>query len=178
MIQGQIYAQQLKNVSAARTAYANEEDDGKDIKARAFLEKARLAVPKDERLWAESARVEERSSGAGSAQAKLMLARALQECPTSGLLWSMNLWAEHQPTRKFRSVDPLKKSSGDPLIVCTVARLFWQERKIKKAREWLRRAVKVDKDIGDVWGRWLKFEKQYGTEEYQEIVKRGCESAG
>ncbi|KAJ2928272.1 hypothetical protein H1R20_g8821, partial [Candolleomyces eurysporus] len=195
MIQGQIYAQHLKNVPAARTAYANgikacpkeptlwilasrlEEHDGKSIKARALLEKARLAVPKDERLWAESARVEERSSGAGSAQAKSMLARALQECPTSGLLWSMSIWAEPRPTRKSRSVDALKKSSDDPLIVCTVARLFWQERKIEKAREWFRRAVKADKDLGDVWGWWLKFEKQHGTEEYQEIVKRECESA-
>jgi pre-mRNA-processing factor 6 len=89
----------------------------------------------------------------------------------------MSIWAEPRPTRKSRSVDALKKSSDDPLIVCTVARLFWQERKIEKAREWFRRAVKADKDLGDVWGWWLKFEEQHGTEEYREIVKRECEGA-
>ncbi|KAJ3544729.1 hypothetical protein NMY22_g2667 [Coprinellus aureogranulatus] len=195
MIQGQIYQHNLKNIPAARAAFANgikacpkepilwilasrlEEADNKSIKARALLEKARLAVPGDERLWAESVRVEERSGG--TAQAKAMLARGLQECPSSGLLWSMSIWSEPRPMRKSRSVDALKKSADDPIIICTVARLFWQERKIEKAREWFRRAVKAEGGAsnGDIWGWWLKFERQHGTEEYREIVKRECVQA-
>lgn len=96
---------------------------------------------------------------------------ALQECPTSGLLWSMAIWAEPRPTRKSRSADALRKAADDPLIMCTVARLFWAERKIEKARSWFQKAVDVDRDfdrsthrhIGDLWGWWLKFERQHGV---------------
>ncbi|KAJ8588177.1 hypothetical protein M405DRAFT_934289 [Rhizopogon salebrosus TDB-379] len=194
MIQGQIHQMQ-KNFPAARASYAVglkacpkevtlwvlasrlEELDGRSIKARALLEKGRLVNPANEVLWAESVGVEERSGGA--AQAKAMLARGLQECPSSGLLWSMSIWAEPRPTRKSRSVDALKKSKDNPLITCTVARLFWAERKIEKARQWFSRSVTTeqDKDIGDHWGWWLKFERQHGTPEYVEEVIKQCIAA-
>ncbi|KIJ43896.1 hypothetical protein M422DRAFT_75492 [Sphaerobolus stellatus SS14] len=180
MIQGQIHQQQ-NNFAAARASFAAgikacpkevtlwilaarlEEKDGKSIKARALLEKARLVNPTNERLWAEAVGVEERSGA--PAQAKTVLARALQECSSSGLLWSMAIWAEPRPTRKSRSTDALTKSENHPLVICAVARLFWAERKIEKARQWFARAVgsEVGADIGDVWAWWMKFERQHGT---------------
>ena len=178
MIQGQIH-QSKQIFAAARASFAAgfkacpkevtlwvlasrlEEEDGKSIKARALLERARLINPANDILWAEAVGVEERSGGA--AQAKSMLARGLQECPTSGHLWSMSIWSEPRPMRKSRSVDALKKSADNPMIICTVARLFWAERKIEKARQWFERAVATDTDLGDSWGWWLKFERQHGT---------------
>ncbi|KAG5221482.1 Pre-mRNA-processing factor [Salix suchowensis] len=73
-----------------------EEKDGKSIKARCLMEKARLVNPANDELWAEAVHVEERAAITSSttqaqAQAKAMLARGLQECPTSGVLWSANL---------------------------------------------------------------------------------------
>ncbi|KAF7355056.1 hypothetical protein MSAN_01421100 [Mycena sanguinolenta] len=192
MIQGQILQSQ-GNFSAARAAFAAglkacpkepqlwilasrlEEADKKSIKARAILEKARQVNPANDVLWAEAVGVEERSGGA--AQAKAMLARSLQECPTSGLLWSMSIWAEPRPMRKARSVDALKKSADNPVIICTVARLFWAERKIEKARQWFGRAVATDPDLGDSWAWWLKFERQHGTEEHREEVRKKCVAA-
>ena len=192
MIQGQIH-QAAHNCSAARSAYSAglkaipkdinlwvlasrlEEADGKSIRARALLEKARLVNPKSDVLWAEAVQVEERSGAA--AQGKALLARALQECPTSGLLWSMAIWSEARPQRKARSVDALKKCADDPLVICTVARLFWAERKIEKARQWFDRAVSAGPDCGDTWGWWLKFERQHGTALQQEDVVRRCVGA-
>ncbi|KAF5352069.1 hypothetical protein D9758_009441 [Tetrapyrgos nigripes] len=200
IIQGQIHQSQGK-ISAARGSFSAgikacpkeptlwilasrlEEADGKSIKARALLEKARQVNPGNDELWAEAVGVEERSGGA--AQAKSMLARGLQECPTSGLLWTMSIWAEPRPMRKTRSLDALKKSNDNPLIICTVARLFWAERKIEKARQWFQRAVpprqddatETGADIGDLWGWWLKFERQHGTEEHREEVRVKCEQA-
>ncbi|ESK96430.1 mrna splicing factor (prp1 zer1) [Moniliophthora roreri MCA 2997] len=201
MIQGQIHVSQ-KNYPAARGSFAAgykacpkeptlwiltsrlEEADGKSIKARALLEKARQVNPGNDFIWAESVGVEERSGGA--APGKAMLARALQECPSSGLLWSMLIWSEPRPMRKTRALDALKKSNDSPLIICTVARLFWAERKLEKAREWFQRAVPprqesadVDNgaDIGDLWGWWLKFERQHGTEEQREAVRIKCVAA-
>ncbi|KAJ7499175.1 PRP1 splicing factor, N-terminal-domain-containing protein [Mycena latifolia] len=192
MIQGQILQSQ-QNFPAARASFSAglkacpkeatlwilasrlEEADNKSIKARAILEKGRLVNPANDILWAEAVGVEERSGGA--AQAKAMLARSLQECPTSGLLWSMSIWAEPRPMRKARSVDALKKSADNPVIICTVARLFWAERKIEKARQWFGRAVATDPDLGDSWAWWLKFERQHGTEEHRDEVRKKCVAA-
>ncbi|KAJ8508012.1 hypothetical protein ONZ45_g9676 [Pleurotus djamor] len=199
MIQGQIH-ESRSSIPHARASYAAgikvcpksiplwilasrlEERDGKSIKARALLEKARLVNPANDELWAESVRVEERAAKTSStaqaqAQAKSMLARGLQECPTSGTLWSMAIWAEPRPVRKTRSVDALKKSADDPIIVCTVARLFWAERKIEKARTWFGRAVGINEDWGESWAWWLNFERMHGTEEYREEVVRRCIAA-
>ncbi|KAH0586042.1 hypothetical protein H2248_007319 [Termitomyces sp. 'cryptogamus'] len=192
MIQGQIHQLQ-KNYPAARASFSAgykacpkettlwilasrlEEADGKSIKARALLEKARMVNPASDILWAEAVNVEERSAGA--IQAKAMLARGLQDCPASGLLWSMAIWTEARPMRKARSVDALKKSKYDPVILCAVARLFWQERKLEKARQWFERAVTTEPDLGDSWAWWLKFERQHGTEEHREIVRDKCVAA-
>ncbi|KDQ51251.1 hypothetical protein JAAARDRAFT_140512 [Jaapia argillacea MUCL 33604] len=192
MIQGQIY-QDKKDYPTARASFSAgikacpkevtlwilasrlEEADGKSIKSRALLEKARQIIPANDQLWAEAVGVEERAGGA--TQAKAVLARGLQECPTSGTLWSLSIWAEPRPSRKSRSVDALKKSADDPVIICTVARLFWAERKIEKARQWFERAVKTNEDLGDTWAWWLKFERQHGTKEYQEEVVRRCIAA-
>jgi pre-mRNA-processing factor 6 len=192
MIKGQIH-QAAKDYSAARAAYSAglkavpknitlwvlasrlEEADGKSIRSRALLEKARLVNPKSDVLWAEAIGIEERSGAA--AQGKALLARALQECPSSGLLWSMAIWAEARPQRKARSVDALKKCADDPLVICTVARLFWAERKIEKARQWFDRAVSAGPDIGDAWAWWLKFERQHGTAAQAEEITRRCMGA-
>lgn len=89
---------------------------------------------------------------------------ALQALPSSGLLHSYSVWLEPRPTRKTRSVDALKKTNNAPSVIVTVARLFWAERKIEKARDWFGRAVAADPDYGDAWAWWWKFEKQHGTE--------------
>ncbi|KAF9485914.1 hypothetical protein BDN70DRAFT_870869 [Pholiota conissans] len=192
MIQGQIH-ESLNHVPAARASYAAgtkacpkeptlwimaarlEEKDGKSIKARALLDKARLINPANDRLWAEAVGVEERSGGA--VQAKAMLARAIQECPSSGLLWSMALWAEPRASRKTKSVDALRTTKDSPLVVCTVARVLWADRVVERARDWFGRASVLDPDMGDVWGWWLKFERQHGNEEQREIVRNKCIAA-
>ena len=179
MMQGQIY-QSRNDYPAARSSFGAgvkacpkeptlwilasqlEEADGKSIKARALLEKARLVNSGNELLWAESVGVEERSGGA--AQAKTMLARALQECPSSGLLWSMAIWAEPRAARKTKGVDALRKTKDHPLVVCAVARVLWADRVVGRARDWFGRATATNPDLGDIWGWWLKFERQHGTE--------------
>jgi len=182
-----------KNVMLWILASRLEELDGKSIKARALLERARMVNPASEQLWGEAVGVEERSGGA--TQAKAMLARGmddyynttrvtpdliflgLQECPESGLLWTQSIWSEPRPARKTRSADALRKTKDNPLVICTVARIFWSERKIEKAREWFGRALAQDSDLGDVWAWWLKFEMQHGTEETRQEVVNRCVTA-
>ncbi|GAA6004191.1 hypothetical protein JCM10207_002474 [Rhodosporidiobolus poonsookiae] len=151
-----------------------EEKAGVRIKARALLEKARSLNPKSEDVWLESVKVEERD---GSGAAKPMLARALQTLPASGLLHSHSVWNEPRPTRKTRSVDALKKTNNSPAVIVTVARLFWAERKLDKARDWFGRAVAAEPDYGDAWAWWWRFEKQHGNEDTRKSLFEKCTAA-
>lgn len=117
MIQGQIH-QDRKNYAAARASFATginqcskevtlwilasrlEEADGRSIKSRALLDKARLANPGSDVLWAEAVGIEERSGGA--AQAKTVLARGMLVVPTFGCTPLMRYH-----TQASRSVRPL-----------------------------------------------------------------------
>lgn len=87
----------------------------------------------------------------------------LQTLPTSGALHSHSVWSEPRPVRKARSVDALKKTNNSVVIILTVARLFWGDRKVDKARDWFTKAVSADSDYGDAWAWWYRFEKQHGT---------------
>ncbi|KAM6489823.1 hypothetical protein JOM56_014635 [Amanita muscaria] len=151
-----------------------EEEEGKSIKSRALLDKARVIMPNNEEIWAEAVRVEDRASGSqSSVQSKSVLSRVIQACPTSGLLWS-----EPRPTRKARATDAMTKTGKHPLVLCTVARLFWQERKVEKARDWFDRAAKAasadEYGSGDIWAWWYRFEKEQGTKEYRKDVVDKC----
>lgn len=193
MILGQIYDDDREQIAEARMAYNKglkncpksiplwqlasrlEEKAGLLIKARAILEKGRLLNPRVPELWCEAIRVENRAGNAS--MAKALISKALQECPSSGLLWSEAILMESRPQRKARSTDALKKTDNDPQVIVTVARLFWSERKVEKARNWFNRAVKTDPDIGDHWAWYLKFEMQHGDEPKQLDVIKRCVSA-
>ncbi|KAJ1550581.1 hypothetical protein HK096_006126, partial [Nowakowskiella sp. JEL0078] len=193
MIKGQIEAAELNDPRVARDTYSRalktcpksvalwvlasrlEEGTGLVIKSRAILERARGVVVKSDVLWKEAVGVEIRAGNI--AMAKALIAKALQECPESGVLWSEAILMEPRMQRKARSADAIKKCENHPLVLITVARLFWAERKTDKARNWFTRAVKVDSDLGDVWAWWLKFELEHGTPQQVEDVIKRCVAA-
>ena len=74
---------------------------------------------------------------------------------------------EKEDVERHFSLDALRKTGKDPWVLCNVARLFWVERKIEKAREWFENSVKANEQPsdtwGDIWAWWLKFERQHGT---------------
>ncbi|KAJ3127705.1 hypothetical protein HK098_005941 [Nowakowskiella sp. JEL0407] len=193
MIKGQIEENELNNTPAARETYAKgtkqcpksyplwilasrlEEKAGLVIKARAVLERARLLNTKIPELWYEAVKVEVR--GGNMPMAKALLAKALQECNDSGLLWSEAILMEPRPQRKARSADAIKKCENHPLVLITVARLFWADRKPDKARNWFNRASKSNPDLGDTWAWWLKFELEHGNKDQVEEVIQKCVEA-
>jgi pre-mRNA-processing factor 6 len=193
MIKGQILSGDTNDIEGARSTYSKalkhhpksvtlwilasrlEEQAGSFIKARATLEKARILNPQSDELYLESIHVETRAGNA--AMAKALLAKSLQTCSSSGILWSQAILLKTRPQRKARSADALKKCENDPVVVQTIARLFWSERKTDKARNWFSRAAKTDPDLGDTWAWWLKFEMMHGTPEQQADVRKGCIAA-
>jgi pre-mRNA-processing factor 6 len=145
-------------------------------RARSLLEKARLKNPKCPDLWLETIRSELRANDTPLI-AFNMLAKALQECPKSGILWAEAIEMESKPAKKARSVDALKRCDQDPHVILAVAKLFWQNRQIEKARMWFNRALSIDPDFGDAWAGAYRFEVQNGTPEKQQDIINRCNDA-
>lgn len=144
-------------------------------KARAVLTMARKKNPQNPELWLAAVRAESRH--ANKKEADILMAKALQECPNSGILWAASIEMVPRPQRKSKSMDALKKCDHDPHVISAVAKLFWHDRKVDKARTWLNRAVTLAPDIGDFWALYYKFELQHGTEENQKDVLKRCIAA-
>ena len=151
-----------------------EETQGQLSKARSMLEIARLKI-KSPQLWLAAVRVERRA-GNNKAAATLM-AKALQQCHTAGILWAEAIAMEPRAQQKTKSSDALKACDNDPHVIVAVSRLFWRDRKEEKARSWCNRAATLDPDLGDAWGNYYAFELQHGTEEQQMEVLRRCVAA-
>lgn len=182
MIKGQILTNR-QNISAARDTYRQaiktfpqsvvlrllasrlEETAGLRIRSRALLEQARTAIPKNVELYLESAKVELRADT--PTQAKAIIARAIQECPPEecGALWDLSIWLEPRAVRRKLTVDAIKKvGTASPILLTTSARMFWQDSKVDKARDWFTKAVKADTDYGDTWAWWYAFEREHGSQ--------------
>nr|XP_010918430.1 protein STABILIZED1 [Elaeis guineensis]XP_010918431.1 protein STABILIZED1 [Elaeis guineensis] len=144
-------------------------------KARAVLTMARKKNPQSPELWLAAIRAESRHGN--KKEADTLMAKALQECPTSGILWAASIEMVPRPQRKSKSADALKRCDHDPHVIAAVAKLFWYDRKVDKARNWFNRAVTLAPDIGDFWALYYKFELQHGTEEQQKDVLKRCISA-
>ena len=141
--------------------------------ARSILEKARLKNKGQELLWLEAVRVEAKAGNSKIASQLLSKGLSPDECPKSGLLWAEAIRMEQRPQRKAKSVDALKKCENDPIVIATVAKLFWDDRKIEKAKAWYNRSVTLNADNGDNWAHFYKFTVQHGTpEEVKQVEKR------
>jgi len=158
-----------------------EEEEGLITKARALLERARQRIKRSDELWLESVRLERRTAQAngkgGIAAAGPVMAKALQECPSSGRLWAEAIELEPRPKQRLRSVDALKRCDKDARVMLAVARLFWRERKLEKARDWFQRATTLDPDLGDAWANRWAFEKAYSNEARITAVEEKCVQA-
>ena len=148
---------------------------GNTSKARIILETARSKNPANEHLWLAAVR-QERAHGNGEL-ADSTIARALQECPNSGLLLAESVRMAPRPQRKSKSVDALRRRDDDPFIIAAIAILFWNDRKIDKARSWWNRAVTIAPDIGDHWASYYKFELQTAGEAAADAVALRCARA-
>ena len=51
-----------------------------------------------------------------------LMAKALQECPSSGILWAESVAMESRPQRKTKSVDALKKCEHNAHVILAVAK--------------------------------------------------------
>jgi pre-mRNA-processing factor 6 len=141
-----------------------------------MLELARLKNPKTPELWIEAIRLERRAGN--DRLASTLMAKALQECNSSGLLWADEIISAPRPQQKAKSQEALGKCQNDPHVFVAVARIFESTRKYAKARKWYNQAVELNPDLGDSWAYYYAFElRQQGAEEERAAVAKRCVDA-
>mmetsp|Transcript_23418 Transcript_23418/g.26664 ORF Transcript_23418/g.26664 Transcript_23418/m.26664 type:complete len:957 (-) Transcript_23418:199-3069(-) len=143
-----------------------------NTKARSLLELARLQNPKNPVLWLEAIRLERRASH--DALAATLMARALQECPSSGILLAEQIRMVSRADKKAKAQDAIRRCPENSHVIGAVAILFASDRKKAKARKWFDKAVTLDSDLGDMWGRYYIFEQKNGTKEQQQNIMDRC----
>ena len=166
-------ASRLEETSASDAAAGS-------TKARSVLEIGRRQNPNCPELWLEAIRLERR--GGNGPLADTLMAKALQECPTSGVLWAETIATAPRVQQKSKATDAIKRCPEDPHVIAAVASFFASERKYDKARKWFDRAVVLDPDLGDAWARYYAFEKQRrkpGDDEDERLthITQRCEQA-
>jgi pre-mRNA-processing factor 6 len=129
------------------------------LKARSIGETARLKLPKNDFIWLECIRLERRSKDVRDHKlADGNLAKALQECPSSGLLWSELLLTCPKVQRKSKVLEAMKKCDQDPLVIMTIARLFEQSGRLRKAKKWYERSLSMNPRFGDIYVYYFAME--------------------
>eukprot|EP01025_Chloroclados_australasicus_P029561 TRINITY_DN2954_c1_g1_i5.p3 TRINITY_DN2954_c1_g1~~TRINITY_DN2954_c1_g1_i5.p3 ORF type:complete len:271 (-),score=28.92 TRINITY_DN2954_c1_g1_i5:402-1214(-) len=191
---GQLETEQ-GNIEAARRVYNNglakcresvplwcglarlEESQGNIGKARAVLDRSRIFNKGNEELWLAAARLEKRAGNISEAVNKISV--GLKECTTGesesgpGKLWAEAIDLAPRHEKKSKATDAIRACDNHPYVVCSVARFFGGLGKTEKARTWFNRAVTLDKDNGDFWAYYYKFELQHGADgNAKEVLNR------
>ncbi len=126
--------------------------NGSILKARSIGETARLKLPKNDLIWLECIRLEKRSKDVKDHKlAENHLAKALQECPNSSVLWSEVLITCPKVQRRSKVMEALKRCDQDALVIMTTARLFEQSGRIRKAKKWYERSLSINPKLGDTY---------------------------
>ncbi|KAF8063889.1 hypothetical protein N665_1178s0004 [Sinapis alba] len=117
-------------------SYSNlEERENVLSKVRDILITARKKNPHVAELWLAAIRTELRHDNRG--EAENLMSKAHQECPNSGILLAANIDMATRTCRKTKSIDAVNKCCRDPHVTAAIAKLFWQDKNVEKARAWL-----------------------------------------
>lgn len=96
------------------------------------MENSKVRIKKNVDLWLTCINLELKANNLEGAL--YFTAKALQEMPESGDLWAMAIELEPKSTRKTKLVGALKQCENDPLVILSIGKIFWKEKKMEKAR--------------------------------------------
>ena len=82
-------------------------------------------------------------------KAGLLMARALQECLASGVLWATYVCMVSDDQLEFVYSKAFSMSNNDTNVIVVVAALMSKNKNIEVARDWFEWVVKTDPDNGE-----------------------------
>ena len=156
-----------------------QEHSGGIAKARSLVDLALKAVDlrqlqsqkeEDENqqvfLFVEASRLERRDNN--DKLADTLLSQALKKHPSSGILWAEAILTCAKNEQKARSTDALRYCNNDPQVILAIARIFYRDSKIDKARKWFERTTLLDPTFGDAWVYWFAMERRQDSNVLQQ----------
>lgn len=146
-----------------------EEAQGTAIRARFLLEKARRHCQSD-KVWTASATLEFRLGNIKAGQ--MLVIEGLRKFPRSGELWAEAIRQEPRQTRKAKAVDAMEKCSESAEVMLEAAKLFWEDRKLEKARLWFKKCVDFAGKWGDAGIYWYLFESKQEDSRAEEVLSQ------
>ncbi|KAJ1606771.1 Pre-mRNA splicing factor Pro1/Prp6 and HAT repeat protein [Cryptosporidium canis] len=140
-------------------------------KARTFINLAHSNNKNQPELWLQTVKLEKKAGN--SSFIPQILAKAVRECPDSGLLYAESIFAEPRHKQKSKSLIALEKCENDPYVLAAIAILFWKENDSQKSRKWFNSAIEINDKIGDTWIHYIAFELFNGDSSSQrELIRR------
>ncbi|KYN98740.1 putative pre-mRNA-processing factor 6 [Plasmodium gaboni] len=103
-----------------------------------------------------------------------IISEALKECPSSGILWSKAIELENKNLQNSKSVSAFNHCGNNAYVILAVAKLFWVNFKIQKARKWFYRVINLSPHFGDGWATFLAFEIDQQNEINQKDIINKC----
>lgn len=119
------------------------------VRRRALLTEAIKQNPRSFILWEKRVALD-----------PSMLDEALRSCPECGYLWWLFVTRSPRMHRKKLLAEALQRSKGNSLVVVLLALDRWTQGKSDQARELFEKAVRLDKDNGDVWLWYCYFDNK------------------
>jgi pre-mRNA-processing factor 6 len=148
------------------------------IRARSMLEVGRQRNTASDELWHAAIELEIRAKNEQAAES--LMAKALEACPTSGLLASKHIEMAPRGVRQSRALALLrsKRYDGSSTVLAAVGKMLWSLGKGSKARSWFEKAINANSDDGDVWSEYLAFEIHHGAtaEQIGKLISRCVEA--
>jgi pre-mRNA-processing factor 6 len=122
------------------------------------------------------------SSSSSSLQvAESLMSKAIEACPSSGLLAAAQIALAPRGSRQSRALALLrtKRYDDNSKVLAAVAKMLWSLGKSGKARSWFEKAVAANADDGDAWCEYLAFETQCagGAARVAAVVERCAEAS-
>lgn len=103
------------------------------------------------------------SENQSSSNSLIILNNAIKNNPNSDLLFSYTIDLE-KSNKHAKIEEALSKFENSALIMLACAKVFMNDKNFEKARKWFELALKTDKNNGDIWLQFYKFESLYGSE--------------
>ncbi|GAY67550.1 hypothetical protein CUMW_257410 [Citrus unshiu] len=115
--------------------------------AQNVYSKAKEVNPCNPELWAVE--IDRCLENGKKNKACLLMARALQQCPASGVLWATYVCMVSDDQLEFVYSKALSMSNNDANVIVVVAALMSKNKNIEVARDWFEWVVKTDPDNGE-----------------------------
>ena len=92
--------------------------------------------------------------------ARFALSKGIIKYPQSGVLWAIAIALERKSNQHAKALDALTKCPDDPVIMTSIANLYFVDNDEMNAKKWYDSVIRECKEYGDAWMFYYKMIKE------------------